>query len=120
MAMTDEERIIEALAKSRYEGCEDGERSWAATTNQARDIYRKFAAKHLAALRALGGDVTLLPAPEPTYTIRLTETEINHVINALSHSINCLKGVMSDNYNDRDRTIMDRLDAIEPDPELGA
>lgn len=110
MAVTDDERIIEALAKSRYEGVEDKERSWENTTAQAQDIYRKFAAKHLAALRALGGDVTIPPAPEPTYTIRLTEEERLWLI----------RHVGWNNWQADRQDIANKLRDAQPDPEPGA
>ena len=64
MAMTDDERIIEALAKAR---AASNQINWDVSGESCRLFARNRAAQQLAALRKMGGDVTLPPAPEPTY-----------------------------------------------------
>lgn len=117
MAMTDDERIIEALANSRYES-NYGD-AWEYQPNEVRAAYRQYAAKQLAALRRVGGDVTLPPAPEPTYTRTFTETEWGFLIAAADHyrGTNPVTGgpTMPDG-----RLLVSHMEEQNPDPEPGA
>lgn len=106
MAMTDDERIIEALAKARSAS---NQIDWGVSGESYRLFARNRAAQQLAALRALGGDVTMPPAPEPTYTIRLTLAQHHDLVT-----------VLGDHESSEARWLYQRIADVLPDPEPGA
>jgi len=107
MAMTDEERRIEALAKARVKGVD--KQDWIATTNANRSWHIRAASEQLAALRALGGDVTMPPAPEPTYTIRLTDKQLRGYLELAEYG-----------YGTDPLVVLLHGALANPDPEPGA
>jgi hypothetical protein len=83
--VTDDERIIEAIAMAEYEtetGCS------AVTWDQfdGRDIWRVDAKTTLNKLRAAGVTITPPPLPEPTYTVTLSQQDRFNVMRALNAS----------------------------------
>lgn len=79
--MSDEERLIEAVAREqakrdyRYDFANTGWHPWDEMPDDRKNFYRGVSKSLIAFLRDTGATITAPPAPEPTYTIRLTEQQ---------------------------------------------
>ena len=118
MAMTDEERMVDDFTDSRLRS-NGAVLGWGGviTDETVQAQAREMSVLQIEMLRAKGYTLTPPPAPEPTYTIRLTEAMKSCGKHALANRYYSATNGWSD---ESALALYRMLEDATPDPEPGA